>query len=101
MFGPFHHEPGELYRILDVLNERHGTRLQRVAVHDRRIKLDLAFVREHGAASGVEKRIILELADSGLDRVERAAAFLKDLPTRLEGNFEPAAVLGLECRRHL
>ena len=42
-----------------------------VALHDRGVGLDGAGARQHGAAPGVEARMILEAPDRGLHRVQR------------------------------
>src|SRR5919106_6456557 len=54
------------------------------AVHDCRVELDLPFGGEDASAPGVEGRVVLEHADGGLDRIERAPSAAEDLGTGIE-----------------
>src|SRR6185437_2258235 len=48
---------------------------------------------EHGAAAGIEARIVLQNDDGGLDGIERAAAGLQNLLARAESRGQARASL--------
>jgi hypothetical protein len=54
--------------------------------------LDLAALVQHGAAAGVEERVVLERDRGGLDRVECGAFGLEYLPAGGCRRVEPAVV---------
>jgi len=55
-----HNGARELDGILHVREAAHRSGSARRAVHDGRVELVLSVMREHGAAAGVEQRIVLE-----------------------------------------
>ena len=84
-----------------MLHARDGPGLERLSVHDRRIELVRSFVGEDGALAGVEKRVVLEHLDRGLDRIETRPAALEHVVTRLERLLESGPMRGFVFRRHL
>ena len=101
VLGAFHHEPCEADRIAEILDERHGAGLQRMAVHDRRIHFLLAFVREDRAAAGVEKREILERHHDRFDDIESRRTALEQCAALGQCRADAVAVFTLQFRRHL
>ena len=97
----FHDQSRETDRVADMLHARDRAGLKRLAVHDRRIEFVRSFVRKDGAFAGVEKRVVLEHLDRGLDRIETRAASLEHVVARLQRLLESGAMRCFVFRRHL
>ena len=97
----FHDQARELDRIANVFHVRDRAGLERLALHDRGIELVRAFVREDGAFTGVEERVVLERADGRFHRVEAAPAFFENGVAGPQSRFEPGAMRFFVRRRHL
>src|SRR5262249_18497852 len=91
MCRPLEQLAGESDRIAHTTHLGHGPGAQRPSLHDRRIELDTAGEREHGAPAGVEQRIVLECDHRGLDGLECAAAALENALAATERLGEAAA----------
>ena len=72
---PLHNHSGKFYRVFDVFDKGYSTGLEVVAVHDRCVEFNLAFVCKDCSASRVKQRKILERANRRLDRVNRLPSF--------------------------
>ena len=80
--GLLHHRPSNRDGMADALDRRHPARRQGPAVHDHRVHLHVTLVRQHGAAAGVEDRVVLHRADRRLHGVQRWAARRQHGPAR-------------------
>jgi hypothetical protein len=77
--------PGERDRIRDARHGGHRAATETIAFHDRRVHLHRARRGQHGAAPGVERRIVLERANGRLHRVDGPAARGENAPAGQHG----------------
>jgi len=82
-------------------DRRNGASAQIFAIHDRRIELRRAVMREHGTASRVELWVFLQNLDGGCHRIEAGAAALEHGIACIQRLGEPGAKRSLSLRRHL
>ena len=64
-----HHRSRQRDRMASASDSCHGSRIESRAIHDRCIEFIASGRSKHGAASGIEERIIFHEADRGLDGI--------------------------------
>ena len=87
--------------ILHSPDSSHGTRLQGPPVHDRRIHFVGAGTGEDGAATSIEKRIVLKHVHCGYNRIKTGAAILQNGVARIKRSLQSPAQIALHLRRDL
>ncbi len=73
-----HDRAGQGDGVLRARNAGHSSGLESSAIHDGGVKFVPAICCEDGALACIEQRIILQVADGGLDSVERRAAIVEN-----------------------
>src|SRR5260370_29549097 len=79
--GFSHYEPGQAYRIFEMLQRSDGAGAERVAIHNRRVHLIGSNARKDRAATSIEMGIVFQNAHGSFRGVETGAAFFKNLVT--------------------
>jgi hypothetical protein len=68
-----------------MLHASHAPRPKRIAIHDERIELYLAFPVQETASSGIESLVFLHDDHSGFNCVEGGSTAFENAPTSIDG----------------
>src|ERR1041385_2188482 len=92
-----HDRPRGEHGVADAAHRSDRSRAQRRSVHDRGVELVRSRRGVHGAAAGVEERIVLERDHGRADRVQALSSGSEDLVAGIQRALEPPAMYRLLC----
>src|SRR5476651_1017553 len=88
-----HHQASRLDRVTNPFDAAYAAGTEGIAVHHDGIKLDLAVAGEEATPPGVKGLIFLHINDGFLDGIHRAAAAVKNTPSRGQSSLDAVQVV--------